>query len=286
LPALLALMLAGGVSPAWAADAQAEADIRRVLRVIATLNLTDPTTKRRIETVLADEALDRWRQGKFVRLLGEPDLIHVLDGGLAVARYREQRQILYDVYVYLQQDPVWRVVAVRAMDQTGMLIRQKQQLEAIWFRSATENARLENLRLALATDRELGQWFARHRREMDALAQAYRRAAPGAPSLTTAPDLASDPIPATPSPLTPEQAAATSDVAARCAALHLTGVGHLSEEEAPGKDEQTPVLVTIGGALNNQVGFVHAPAGGPLITTNRFIWVESLGDGWYLIRTI
>jgi hypothetical protein len=47
------------------------------------------------------------------------------------------------------------------------------------------------------------------------------------------------------------------------------------------------VKVTIGGILDNSVGFLHAadPASVPPIDPSEHIWIEPVGDGWYLFKT-
>lgn len=44
--------------------------------------------------------------------------------------------------------------------------------------------------------------------------------------------------------------------------------------------------ITIGGTLDNTVGFLKAgPSGPPKISPSEFIWIEDLGGGWSLFRT-
>lgn len=46
------------------------------------------------------------------------------------------------------------------------------------------------------------------------------------------------------------------------------------------------ILVTIGGILDNEVGFLWAPEGAaPAIDASRYIWVEPIGGGWHLFKT-
>jgi len=45
-------------------------------------------------------------------------------------------------------------------------------------------------------------------------------------------------------------------------------------------------VLSIGGTPDNTVGFLRAgPSGPPPISPSEFIWVEPLGDDWYLFRT-
>ena len=45
--------------------------------------------------------------------------------------------------------------------------------------------------------------------------------------------------------------------------------------------------VTIGGVLDNSLGFLHAadPAAVPPVGPEEYIWIEPVGDGWYLFKT-
>ncbi len=44
--------------------------------------------------------------------------------------------------------------------------------------------------------------------------------------------------------------------------------------------------IVIGGTLDNTVGFLRAGASGPpAISPSGYIWIEELGDGWFLFRT-
>jgi hypothetical protein len=45
-------------------------------------------------------------------------------------------------------------------------------------------------------------------------------------------------------------------------------------------------IVSIGGILDNVVGFLWAPEGRvPSISPSEYIWIEPAGDGWYLFKT-
>jgi hypothetical protein len=293
LAALLTLGLTGWSLPGHADDPQAEADVRRVLKAIANMNLTDATTKRRIETVLAEEALGNWQQGRFIQFRSDPEKVQIFDDGLAVARYHRNGTVSQEVYLYLHHDPVWRLVAIRTMARTAMLAERKAELDAIWFRTPEQQAQWENLKLSLATDRELAAWFERHRKELDVLVTAYRQAVTVAPAPQPRAEapfdpgfLTEDPKPPVAKPLSSEQVAAASDIAAKCQALHVAGVDAVSEEEAPGRDDQAPIRVIVGGILNDAVSVVHAPAGAPAVSAHRNIWVEPLGKDWYLVRSI
>ena len=60
-------------------------------------------------------------------------------------------------------------------------------------------------------------------------------------------------------------------------------------EEAGGNRVQVDngsTIVSIGGILDNEVGFLFAPDGRPpAIDPDSYIWIEPAGDGWYLFKT-
>jgi len=69
---------------------------------------------------------------------------------------------------------------------------------------------------------------------------------------------------------------APDDLSAQLRALGLSSVNAEGET----------VMVTVGGMVDNTVGFLRAgPAGPPAIDPSSFIWIEDLGDGWFLYRT-
>jgi hypothetical protein len=52
------------------------------------------------------------------------------------------------------------------------------------------------------------------------------------------------------------------------------------------QDEDGAVTVVVGGMTDNTVGFLYLPLGSPPpIDPGSYIWVESLGNDWYLFRT-
>jgi hypothetical protein len=50
--------------------------------------------------------------------------------------------------------------------------------------------------------------------------------------------------------------------------------------------EDGRTIVSIGGILDNEVGFLFAPDGRtPAIDPGSYIWIEPAGNGWYLFKT-
>ena len=113
-----------------------------------------------------------------------------------------------------------------------------------------------NLELTLSTDSQLRAWFAANKPAVETLLHAYeQQPAPRAPALDR------DPAPG---------------LGPSLKALGLTAI----------EDVGDGIRVTIGGMLDNTVGFFRAgPSGPPPISPSEFIWVEDLGGGWFLFRT-
>ena len=116
---------------------------------------------------------------------------------------------------------------------------------------------LANLELMLASDRDLRAWFDHNRHDLEtlrAMTQNGRETAGNDDEMTMV------------------------DTSALRRRLHLDAISFSSTGI---------VRVTIGGMTDNEVGFLHAsnPAAVPPIDPSDHIWIEPLGDGWYLFRT-
>ena len=61
----------------------------------------------------------------------------------------------------------------------------------------------------------------------------------------------------------------------------LAALGLLSVSET-----EHGTKIVVGKTLDSTVGFLRAaPSGPPTISPSGFIWIEELGDGWFLFRT-
>ena len=50
--------------------------------------------------------------------------------------------------------------------------------------------------------------------------------------------------------------------------------------------QDSATRIVIGGSVDNTVGILLAGASGaPAINPSSYIWIEDLGDGWFLFRT-
>jgi hypothetical protein len=189
--------------------------------------------------------------------LSPPDRIVMLIGGKAVARLPAQDADRQDLYLYLRQrGGAWTIDGMRALALTGIPREVGRFLRGKASRTPQEEDLLANVELTLASDSDLRAWFAHNRRDLEYLrgmTENGRGAAGG-------------------------DGATIPDSSALRARLHLQAVS-VSPEGL--------VRVTIGGMTDNEVGFLHAsdPALVPPIDPIEYIWIEPLGDGWYLFRT-
>ncbi|MEO7411341.1 MAG: hypothetical protein ABIU10_08490 [Sphingomicrobium sp.] len=165
-----------------------------------------------------------------------------------------------DRYLFLARvGGEWKIVAGRSLALTGLLAMLKSEFEKLPNRSIQQEATLRNARLTLSSDQYLSEWFNSHHDELDDLRKAFVKSA------TTSwrndmPGL---------------EGGATSS--------KLTELGLLSVF----RNEAGHIQVTIGGMVDNEVGFmfVEADAKPPAISSSRYIWVEPLSGGWYYYKT-
>jgi len=152
-----------------------------------------------------------------------------------------------DAYFYLARTQAgWAVSAYRAMAMTGMDISLLAEMKKRPKLSAEDELLKRNLELMLSTDSQLRAWFTANRPMLEDLAKAWR-------------------------------AQPTQDRDATLAALGLSAIG----EKGDG------VQIAIGSKLGNTAGFLHAgPSGPPPISPSGYFWIEPLGDGWFLFRTM
>jgi len=192
-----------------------------------------------------------------------PDRIVMLDGGLAVGRIPGENESRPDAYFYLRRGEGvrWTIVAIRtfALPQFVHELRDNIRQSPPQARTAELDATLQNIELEMRPDAELHAWFAAHRAELDEL----RRIA--APQIAAATDEFPRAV----------ETPATQQILARLDALSVS------------VSRAGITTVLIGGILDNSVGFLHAddPAAVPAIDPGDYIWIEPVGEGWYLFRT-
>lgn len=170
-----------------------------------------------------------------------------------------------DTYWYLDHTDAWRVTTWRALACTGLLEHLAwADLDPAELDRAQPglSGMIENARLTLRSDRELGDWFRSHRAELDALAASARETVTangnGVRRVMAAPD-------------------SSGAVAEELRRLHLSAV--LVKDDG-GLD------LTVGGVTDNEVLFRFVPSDElPRISPDDVIWAERVAPGWFLLRT-
>ena len=197
--------------------------------------------------ILAEEAVS-W-PASFGSIEKKPDRIVKVDQDFAVARVESLRtpsQPPIDLYFYLRRTSGnWKVVTFRTLALSGIVYHVRDDLRKRKDLSREERITLLNTELTLSSDRELRLYFKAHRQLLESLA-----------SHTT----------------TNAKLGLKRD-------LERSGF-------TTAKEEGGIVRLTIGGVLDNTVGFLKVRKGSPpRISPSETIWLEPLGDGWYLFKT-
>lgn len=179
-----------------------------------------------------------------------PDAVVAAAAGRVVARLPASAAMPRDLYLYLVRDEgAWKVEAFRSLALTALPFEVREQLRAKANRNPGEEKQLRNIELVLASDRALSAHFAAHRADFLAVSR-----------------------------LPPDSRTEDPEVAALVDRLDAAALGRTPEGR---------LALTVGGMLDNEVGYLFVPKGGqpPAIDKSSYIWVEPVGDGWYLYRT-
>ncbi len=195
----------------------------------------------------------------FVGPLTEPDKIIALGDDSAVARLPAQSPAHQDGYFFLQRDgAAWTIEAGRLLAIPAFVWQLRDQLTKRQGRTPEDEATLRNLNLTLSTDRELAIWFNSNKGALEtlrALASASGASSPRGPDGRVQ---------------TPETNKILEDLSASALDIETDGT----------------VIVTIGGITDNTVGFLFAPNGkAPPMSKTDYIWIEPVGDNWFLFKT-
>ncbi len=235
------------------AQATPEAAIARFVTLANAGELTAPEG----QALLTGEAREMASDAK--SNLPAADRVITIDKDSAVARIvlRGNRGEEADAYFFLDKTQAgWAVSAYRRMAMSGMTMQMLEEMKKRPTLPLEDQLMKRNLELTLSSDGQLRTWFTANKPAIETLLKTYeRQPAPRAPALDR------DPAPG---------------LGPTLKALGLTAV----------EDVGDGVRVTIGGMMDNTVGFFRAgPSGPPTISASEFIWVEDLGGGWHLFRT-
>jgi hypothetical protein len=245
-----------------------------------------------------------WKMAWFGEIPNLPDKIVAVEKDFSVARVQIVRKNsrVVDLYFYLRLDASgWKISSMRAMAQTGWLESTVETLKDNAAPTAEMKEVLANAELTLSSDEMLTEWFQANRLALGKLAAlALVETKPTPKKVTPAPKIKKpranknqgisygvitgsakqDDLENYES-LTIERITGNTKTFPKSAAalrkLHLAAL----ETKADGSIE-----FTIGGMLDNTVGFIYSPKDAPpQIDGWRYIWVEKLAAGWYLFRT-
>lgn len=208
----------------------------------------------RWQPLLTGEARERWTRGDATLDL-TVNAVRPAANGRAVARVGcDGRHRRADLYFYLAPTPAgWRIETVRGFAMTGFL----EEILRLGTESGdpTMQPAVANARLVLQDDAGQRAWFVAHRGNLEALAAAAKDQLAEGLWVTREED---------------------SAIGRAVQELALNGVHR----------EAGIVYVSVGGLVDNEVGFLKIEHGAPPpITTDDYIWVEPLDGGWWLFRT-
>jgi hypothetical protein len=188
-----------------------------------------------------------------------------------------------DWYLYLvREDSGWKISAVRTQDLPDFYYELRDRLSTdpefvtLLDQASSDDApritgaeQMAIMRLVTSSDATLRRYFEQQREWFEALTTEFGRQ----PALEF---VAGD------GRVRPEGAASseTPELAARVRSVGLTSVTR--EAAYP-----NCMFLSIGGVLNEEVGYLYAPAGcaPPDMSPDRFILVEPLAANWYLYKT-
>jgi hypothetical protein len=226
------------------------ATVDRFLALNATGALASPEGEALLEGELDGADAPSWGP------LSESDRLVMTSAATAVARLPAEGD-RPDIYLYLSKNGrgQWTIEAVRTLALTGLLEEVRRQLRAKSPLTPEEQADLAEIELTLSSDSTLTAWFATHQTALDRLKDlAIAKAGTGWRKVES-----------------PQAKALLAELHA--AMLHV--------------DEKGAVVITLGGVVDNAVGFLFAPdpAALPQTSASEYFWLEAVGDGWYLFRT-
>jgi len=197
----------------------------------------------------------------FGKITDAPDKVLLLEKNRAVARVQlfGNNNHVTDVYFYLQYDGSWKISEVRLLALTGMIEQSYLALQSKQSLNDEEKDDFANLKLTLATDKELAVWLAENRKSLEQLYELVR-AKSGKEQFYIRSEDAKFP-----------------EVTKLLKNLHLTGLSI---------EPNGNVEMVIGGVMDNVVGFIYSPTNNPpAINPSSYIWVEEVAARWYLFRT-
>lgn len=231
--------------------------IAKVERLLVLASEGDTTTISK-EDLLGGEL----RDAKFNRGLDGSqtvDKVIKIKADKAVARRADNPDRPND-YFYLTKVGVdWQIHSIRTLALPGFVWELKKSLAETPARSTETEGIYQNLLLITQPDGELKKWFVNHKHQLDemrVLNPVFKEFSEDGPSSRRMSNIAR--------------------------VNYLVGMMFLNYAEM----EDGVFNVSVGGVLDNSVGFLHAKSDDvPEISPSEYIWIEPMGDDWYFYRT-
>lgn len=179
----------------------------------------------------------------------------------------------FDYYFYLRKKQVWIMYSIRSLANTEFVRKQLKQLDSVpvpergkaWTATHAHSWKFEydNARLYLSNDSNLKSYFNTHLLEFEKLRKSLEKGK----FLNRGDSVLS-------------HSGENKKIRKQLDALLLRGVA--ADSISPGG-----ILFVIGGTGDNRCGYFYQPdpAKLPAVNERYYILIESLGKGWYLIKT-
>ena len=171
-----------------------------------------------------------------------------------------------DVYAYLEsRNGKWRLGAIRGLALPRLYYMMLDSLRSAEPLPDSLKPMLASMQLTVASDSALRDHFRRHREGFHRLARDF---------LSSGADLIRDDGRTSPAGVTvpglPEQLREL-----------------LVESAIRAMEDEGCILLSIGGMIDNHVGYLFAPPGCtvPVMSPHHYILVEEIEQGWYLYKT-
>ena len=179
-----------------------------------------------------------------------------------------------DFYTYLVwSESRWKISAVRRLALPGFFETLVDSLRAQRARGMLADSlrpRFERMELTAQSDSVLRAHLLAHRGSLEAIARQLL----SQPGLLAVHEDGR---------VQPDSALRGAPLLAMTRAMRDAAIGVVEREELhPGC-----VFLTVGGILDNRVGFLYAPAGctPPDMDPSEYIYVERVAPGWYVFKT-
>lgn len=207
-----------------------------------------------------------------------PENVHITyrildntDNALIYAVQYTDGTMVDDWYCFInKEDGNWKLKAVRTLATTGPLVKIVQDLSQKTDLTEQEKYYLHSATLTISSDASLKQYFKEHKAEFDDILYFYRKY----PELLQVKSDGSIDI------NIDNERLDFNMLAEKIRKLGLNYVGRQ-------KDDKTIIDFSIGGILENSVGYLFVPRNSkkPCMSPNNYIYLEEIYPCWYIYKT-